>query len=171
MKPEGKLEKSSRFHKNKTEKDESRIKKPFDKKTYRLKKYSNKYKVEQWEDRRKKAVLRGFYKDLERENKNAPSKPSLISSDNPHEENKEKQPKKKRNAFHSAKLEFQRKLDEKKQRKEEIMRAKAEREEALQKYKQKRMENYKKLSKKTRKGQPVMKDRLEMLLEKIQQTT
>lgn len=31
------------------------------------------------------------------------------------------------------------------------------------------METYKKLSKKTKKGQPVMKDRLEMLLEKIQQ--
>ena len=31
------------------------------------------------------------------------------------------------------------------------------------------MQTYKKLSKKTKKGQPVMKDRLEMLLEKIQQ--
>ncbi|XP_015121298.1 thyroid transcription factor 1-associated protein 26 homolog [Diachasma alloeum] len=171
MKPDGKNGKSARFNKNATDANEQKTKKPFDKKAYRLKKYSNKYKVEQWEDRRKKAVLRGFYKDLERDNKNASPKPLLIPSDNPEEENKETQPKKKRNAFHSAKLEFQRKQEEKKQKEAEMLRVKAEREEALQKYKQKRMENYKKLSKKTRRGQPVMKDRLEMLLEKIQQTT
>ena len=46
---------------------------------------------------------------------------------------------------------------------------KTEKEEALKKYKEKRMQTYKKLSRKTKKGQPVMKDRLEMLLEKIQQ--
>ena len=46
---------------------------------------------------------------------------------------------------------------------------KTEKEEALKKYKEKKMQTYKKLSKKTKKGQPVMKDRLEMLLEKIQQ--
>lgn len=40
--------------------------------------------------------------------------------------------------------------------------------EALNKYKQKKTEKYKKLSKKTKKGQPVMKYRLEMLLEKIE---
>lgn len=45
----------------------------------------------------------------------------------------------------------------------------AEREEALKKYKEKRMQTYKQLSRKTKKGQPVMNVRLEMLLEKIQQ--
>lgn len=33
------------------------------------------------------------------------------------------------------------------------------------------MQIYKKLSKKTKKGQPVMKDRMELLFEKIQQST
>ncbi|XP_017892998.1 uncharacterized protein LOC108632752 [Ceratina calcarata] len=42
-------------------------KKPFDKKKYRLQKYSNKYKINQWEERRKKAILRGFYKELDKD--------------------------------------------------------------------------------------------------------
>lgn len=50
-----------------------------------------------------------------------------------------------------------------------MLREKTEREEALKSYKEKKMQMYKKLSKKTKKGQPVMKDRLEMLLDKIQQ--
>ncbi|CAH0551705.1 unnamed protein product [Brassicogethes aeneus] len=37
---------------------------PFDKKAWRLKKYSKKYKLDQWEDKRKKAVLRGYYRNL-----------------------------------------------------------------------------------------------------------
>ncbi|XP_063975297.1 thyroid transcription factor 1-associated protein 26 homolog [Diachasmimorpha longicaudata] len=171
MKPDKNKDKLSRSNKNVTNRKETQTKKPFDKKTYRLKKYSNKYKVDQWEDRRKKAVLRGFYKELERDNKNAASKALLSPSNNSSEEKTAETPKKKRNAFHSAKLEFQRKQDAKKQQNAQRARVKAEREEALQKYKQKRMDNYKKLSKKTKKGQPVMKDRLEMLLEKIQQNT
>lgn len=39
-------------------------KKPFDKKTWRLQKYSKKYKLEQWEEKRKKAILRGYYKEI-----------------------------------------------------------------------------------------------------------
>lgn len=54
---------------------------------------------------------------------------------------------------------------------EEANRKKAEREEALRNYKEKKMRNFKVLSKKTRKGQPVMKGRIEMLLEKIQRST
>ncbi|XP_017877307.1 thyroid transcription factor 1-associated protein 26 homolog, partial [Ceratina calcarata] len=71
--------------------------------------------------------------------------------------------------FHKAKQEFLRKKDEKRKAKEQILKAKAEKEEALKKYKEKRLRTYKTLSKKTKKGQPVMKDRMEMLLEKIQQ--
>lgn len=43
---------------------EIKEKKPFDKKKWRLQKYSNKYKLQQWEDKRKKAVLRGYYKNV-----------------------------------------------------------------------------------------------------------
>lgn len=74
-------------------------------------------------------------------------------------------------AFFKAKQEYQRKEREKKERIEDAIRVKAEREEALRNYKEKKMRNFKILSKKTKKGQPVMRGRIEMLLEKIQQST
>ncbi|XP_078052089.1 uncharacterized protein LOC144478216 [Augochlora pura] len=145
--------------------DESQVntKKPFDKRKYRTQKYSNKYKINQWEERRKKAILRNYYKELDKSQHQDP-KISLKTSD--HNENNQ-QPKKV-SVFHKAKQEFLRKKDEKRKKIEEIKRIKAERDEALNKYKQKRTQTYKKLSKKTKKGQPVMKDRLEILLDKIQ---
>lgn len=86
----------SRADKGDGSEDKQREKK-FDKKKYRLQKYSNKYKgmyirciyatdrlssqfystlaslpsVNQWEERRKKAVLRGFYKELEKDRQNS----------------------------------------------------------------------------------------------------
>ena len=48
------------------------------------------------------------------------------------------------------------------------MRRKQERDEALQKYNSKKKENFKKLCKKTHKGQPVMKNQIEYLLAKIE---
>lgn len=74
-------------------------------------------------------------------------------------------------AFFKAKQEYQRKEREKRERIEDAIRVKAEREEALRNYKEKKMRNFKILSKKTKKGQPVMRGRIEMLLEKIQQST
>lgn len=76
---------------------------------------------------------------------------------------------KKGSAFYKAKQEYQRKQEEIKNKKEEAIRVKTEREEALRKYKEKKIRAFKVLSKKTKKGQPVMKGRIEMLLEKIQQ--
>ncbi|XP_071867486.1 uncharacterized protein [Bombus fervidus] len=140
-------------------------KKPFNKKQYRLQKYSNKYKVDQWEQRRKKAVLRGFYKQIDKDQlQNLKKFASEANDQNGHEKQYRRI-----SAFHRAKQEFLDKKNEKRKRVEEASRVKAEREEALKKYKEKRMQTYKQLSRKTRKGQPVMKARLEMLLEKIQQ--
>lgn len=73
-------------------------------------------------------------------------------------------------AFYKAKQEYKRKQEEKKKKVEDAIRVKAEREEALRKYKEKKLHNFKVLSKKTKKGQPVMRGRIEMLLEKIQQS-
>ncbi|CAK9809518.1 Thyroid transcription factor 1-associated protein 26 homolog [Anthophora quadrimaculata] len=151
---------------NKDSRMQSNEKKPFDKKKYRLQKYSNKYKINQWEERRKKAILRDFYKELDTDKQKILKKPSASKSDDQTENEKQL---KKISPFHKAKQEFLRKKDEKRKKKEEALRVKQEREEALKKYKEKKMQTYKKLSKKTKKGQPVMKDRLEMLLEKIQQ--
>ncbi|XP_043269457.1 thyroid transcription factor 1-associated protein 26 homolog isoform X2 [Venturia canescens] len=144
-------------------------KKPFDKKKYRLQKYSNKYKVDQWEDRRKKAVLRNFYKDLRKEQGTIPDTLKLLKK--PEDGSVENSSVKKKSPFFAAKEEFRKKKAEKQAKKELLLKSKEERAEALNKYKEKKKETYKKLSKKTKKGQPVMKDRLEMLLEKIKQST
>lgn len=78
--------------------------------------------------------------------------------------------KKPRVPFFSAKKEFLKKKQEKQRKREEFLKVKQEREEALKKYKEKKIQNYKKLSQKTQKGQPVMKGRMELLLEKIQKS-
>ena len=149
-------------------KGQSNEKKPFDKKKYRLQKYSTKYKINQWEERRKKAILRDYYKELDKSERQTVKKPSSLKDAEQSENDKETQPKKS-SAFRKAKQEYLRKKDEKRKEKEEALLVKSERKEALEKYKEKKMQTYKKLSKKTKKGQPVMKDRMEMLLEKIQQ--
>lgn len=82
--------------------------KKFDKKKYRLQKYSNKYKsmystytsnrliycffniylfalVNQWEERRKKAVLRGYYKELKRDQQTSSQISSNCASKNTNE--------------------------------------------------------------------------------------
>ncbi|XP_029668028.1 thyroid transcription factor 1-associated protein 26 homolog [Formica exsecta] len=143
--------------------------KKFDKKRYRLQKYSNKYKINQWEEKRKKAVLRGYYKELQKDQQNSSQKSSNLNhaSKNTNEISNSRN---KSYAFYKAKREYKRKQEEKKKRVEEAIRVKTEREEALRKYKQKKLHNFKVLSKKTKKGQPVMKGRIEMLLEKIQQS-
>ena len=51
---------------------------------------------------------------------------------------------------------------------QEALRKKHEREEALQKYNSAKKESFKKLCKKTHKGQPVMKNQIEYLLAKIE---
>ncbi|KAL0113457.1 hypothetical protein PUN28_012544 [Cardiocondyla obscurior] len=150
-----------------SDKDE-RGKKEFDKKKYRLQKYSNKYKVTQWEERRKKAVLRRFYKELKKDQQNSTETLNLnCTSENGEKPN---ELKKKGYAFFKAKREYRRKQEEEKKKREDAIRIKLEQEEAQKKYKEKKMRNFKVLSKKTRKGQPVMKGRIEMLLEKIQRT-
>lgn len=142
-------------------------KKVFDKKKYRLKTYSNKYKVDQWQERRKRAVLRDYYKELQKEHNSQKRLP--VSKDDAKTENETSKIKKKPSFIDVAKREYELRKEEKKRKKEEILRIKTEREEALRKYKEKKMQTYKKLSRKTKKGQPVMKDRMELLLDKIQQ--
>lgn len=69
----------------------------------------------------------------------------------------------------AAKLAFKKKQEQKDHKIKAILKAKAEREEAIKKYKEKKFKKNKMLTKNTKKGQPIMKDRLEFLLEKIQE--
>lgn len=180
-------------------------KKPFDKKTYRIKKYSNKYKLDKWEENRRKTVLKKYYKDLKNDPKYGNYKPfdfdnaqmSASDDEEPEEESEaapvvqkkpreapeeeikyvmhpdamdtfRKKQKSKNQPFRRAQQELNRLRDEKNEIKEAAVTAKQERAAALASYKLKKSEKFKKLSKKTKTGQPLMKDRMQMLLENIQ---
>lgn len=155
------------------------IKKPFDKKKWRTKKYSNKYKIEQWEDKRRKAVLRSYYKDLKQSSSsNKPTSEEIGSDQNikqkrqfedndPNQAQPSKIPKKD-STSKKAHLEFLRIKEEKKKHKEETLKKKEEKKKAIEMSRKKKMEKFKRLNKRNKKGQPIMKDRIELLLEKLQ---
>lgn len=165
----GKSPQEKSIQKDKTDKS---VKKPFDKKLWRLQKYSKKYKLQEWEDKRKKAVLRGYYRKVKEESdfdvkkiyEEEEGATSIKGSNEINEDNL----KKKGKAFKKAQQEFERIKGEKEAKKEEFLRRRKEKEEALKEYKRKKNEKFKKLNRKTKKGQPIMKERMEMLLEQIQ---
>lgn len=176
-------------------------KKPFDVKRWRLKKYSKKYKLDQWQEKQKKSVLKEYYKAVNKDNQPKFDVQKIYDqydSDNELKEAKEpndldgattrskkskldvlKEPgkpkevskPKKASAQKMAQDEYKRILEEKKLKREERLKQNEQKKEALQKYKQNKIEKYKKMNKKTRKGQPVMRDRMQMLLEQIQSTS
>ncbi|XP_050436589.1 thyroid transcription factor 1-associated protein 26 homolog [Adelges cooleyi] len=137
-------------------------KKPFDKKKWRTKQYSKKQKIQEWEERRKKAVIKKYYKELSetdsQKNKN-------ISNNN---ESKSSLGSMRFNPFKEAQEHYNRLQEDKKARRLEASKRKEEIQKALETYKNKKKYKNKKLCKNTRKGQPVMKGRLELLLEKIE---
>ncbi|CAB3359769.1 Hypothetical predicted protein [Cloeon dipterum] len=142
-------------------------KKGFDKKKWRERHYSHKFKVQQFDDRRKKKVLRKYYREL-KYIQGEPQDPKASTSDFNHPSQRQPTQQKKMSATQKANLEFERIKQQKLDRKADLERKKAEKEQKLKEYREKKAERFKRLSKKTKKGQPVMKDRLEMLLEKIQ---
>ncbi|XP_077994965.1 uncharacterized protein LOC144448563 [Glandiceps talaboti] len=81
--------------------------------------------------------------------------------------NEMKVKRKKTKPFVKEQLEFQRKQEEKETRIQEAQKQKDEMDKALKEYQRKKKENHRKFSKKTRRGQPIMKYRIEDLLEKI----
>lgn len=74
----------------------------------------------------------------------------------------------KKSAFESAAIQGLERRKERELKREEILKNKEEKEKALKRYREKKIKNNKILSQRTKKGQPVMKGRLEALLEKIQ---
>lgn len=160
--------------------------KSFDKKTWRLQKYSKKYKLDQWEEKRKKAVLKEYYQqtknekpkidinkiyeqyDSDNEEKPKPRKNYVQHPDYKQPEENEYEQKAKKSTKRKVQLELERIKQEKQDKKEELLKQKQEREDALKLYKQKKYEKQKQLNKKTKRGQPVMKGRIEMLLDRIQ---
>lgn len=154
-------------------------KKPFDKKTYRLKKYSKKYKLDQWEEQRKKRLIHNYQKELKHDTVSGTYKPISFDEDitdgpvgkyvrHPDIIEKENLAKTTKDPFKKAKEQYNKIKQDKEQKQLEIERIKEERNKKLQEYKKKKHDRFKKLSKKTKRGQPVMTGRLELLLEKIQ---
>jgi hypothetical protein len=75
----------------------------------------------------------------------------------------------KHSSLHRAKQRFEEKKAAAARKQEEFQQRQKDRAEALKKYRQKKDLRFKKLSAKTRKGQPLMGGRIELLLEKIQE--
>lgn len=168
------------FDKNRNgKKEEKDEKKPFDKKAYRLKKYSKKYKLEQWEEQRKKVLLRNLQKELKNDEVSGTYKPKTFDEDiidgqevgrfvkHPDLLGKENVVVKKK-PFLSAREKQEKIKQEKIEKQQQVQKAIEEKKQKLDAYRKKKQEKFKKLSRKTKKGQPVMTGRLELLLEKIQ---
>lgn len=155
---------------------------PFDKKAYRLKKYSKKYKLEQWEEKRKKKLLYDYHKTIKNDPMLGSYKPKSFDEDNtdandhaigkfvrhPDLIEEKKVEKGKKDPYKKAKEHLEKVKQEKLQKQQEKEKSKLEKAQKLQEYKKKKQDRFKKLSKKTKRGQPVMTGRLELLLEKIQ---
>ncbi|TRY73812.1 hypothetical protein TCAL_02572 [Tigriopus californicus] len=156
-------------------------KKPFDKKKWRENKYSKKTKVDQWKGQREKSLKHRYFKMMRKHDgananmaplgspKPASTLPAADTPSNPALD-PTTAPNKKWHSIKQAKQEFEARQQkaEKRQKAEEKKKRQMERVEALKQYRQKKAEKFKILSQKTRKGQPVMAGRLELLLEKIQ---
>ncbi|XP_044744874.1 thyroid transcription factor 1-associated protein 26 homolog [Coccinella septempunctata] len=173
---------------------EETSKRPFDKKQWRLKKYSNKYKVDKWKETRKKEILNQYHKvakkidnkglDIQKIYERYDKEDSDLDEMNPvnsftvktsqpetapHDEGISEKPKSpKKLGKTSRKTKLQEIEEEKERRRQEYLKKQAEREEALKLMRKKKAERYRRLNKRTKKGQPIMKDRMEMLYEQVQ---
>ncbi|GJQ86769.1 hypothetical protein Trydic_g5563 [Trypoxylus dichotomus] len=174
---------------------EDTFKKPFDKKKWRLQRYSKKYKLQQWQETRKKAILKEYYKQTkenattnfnvqkiyeaaEQGDSNSPKEDEVENENNLNSEitndvsdSNPQLPSRKQKKIHlNAYQEYQRLKEDKIKRREEIRKNREERDKALKEYKKEKTRKFKRLNKKTSRGQPVMKYRMQMLLEQIQQS-
>ncbi|KAL0272836.1 UNVERIFIED_CONTAM: hypothetical protein PYX00_005660 [Menopon gallinae] len=131
-------------------------KKPFNKKKWREQKYSIKAKVKRWEEKRRKNMTMKYHREL---------KKSGINLENLKRDNKME---KGMSPMKKAQLKYQAIQEAKQKKREEMERVKSEREQAIKAYKEKKAAKFRKLSQKTSKGQPVMRGRMELLLEKIE---
>ena len=148
-------------------------KKPFDKAAWRKKKYGHDHRVEQWKDQHRLQMKRS-YKKVQRKDEKRQNYLNKFNKDNQNKVaesdlvitgSKSVKPP---SSLIKAKDQFNKKVTAKKLKEEDQAKKEAERKEAIKNYKAKKCAKLKVLSAKTRKGQPVMAGRIELLLEKIQ---
>ena len=145
---------------------EGKAKKPFNKKNWRDKKYNHGHKVDQWREKHKLAVKMRYKRMLKKEQrKNPDSNPETQKINSKHVPVKAKV----KTGLSKAREQFSQKEINRKKKKEEFARKQAEKAEAIQKYKEKKNVRLKVLNSKTKRGQPVMAGRMELLLAKIQE--
>lgn len=141
--------------------------KVFNKKEWRRRRYSKKYKLEQWQERRQRAVVRSYYKELGKAKGQSSSEEQTHVSASSIGIHKDRAPRP--TAYQKAVEEYKHKQEEKAAKLKEAQKRREEKSQALARYHAKKTEVFRKLSMKTKKGQPVMKGRLEILLHKLQQ--
>lgn len=131
---------------------------------WRNKTYNHKSKVQQFEERRRKSALHKYYKELKKSGEKVPG--TSVKSDS--KASVDNHSRRTWNPYEKAKEELEKRKKEKADAKAQKEIQKAERDEALMRYKKEKTRKFIKLTKKTKKGQPVMAGRMELLLEKIQ---
>ncbi|XP_049790880.1 uncharacterized protein LOC126198528 [Schistocerca nitens] len=158
--------------------------KKYMKNKWRQETFNKKVKVEKWEEKRQKTALRKYYKQLRKED---PGKNYVHPADKRrnHRTSEDKVPgvssqtanrdsstlslkKHKASAFKRALQTFEEKQREKEAKVKIVEQQLMQKQLKLKQYKNKRTENFKKLSLKTARGQPVMAGRIQMLLSKIE---
>lgn len=163
-------------------------KKPFNKAAYRKKKYDKKSKVEEWQNKRKSYMTHKYKKIKKKEgpgldvsklyeSENTERKENIhgeVKQDSRHSVSKpdgSKPPyKKKLSSMQKAKLQFDKKKAENDRKQAEFLNRQKQKEEKLKIYKEKKEKRFRAISAKTKKGQPLMGGRMELLLQKIQES-
>lgn len=146
-------------------------KKPFNKKQWRLQRYSKKFKVEEWENKRKKVIERRYNRELKHQPTFDVKKiyEEEGKQENEEDETDEGQVKNKKRRMNYGEV-IQKIKKDKLSAKEEAERRMEERKVKLEASKKKRMEKSRIFSQRTRKGQPIMKGRLELLYKQIEES-
>ena len=137
-------------------------KKPFNKQRWREKKYGHSHKVEKWKENHKNAAKMKYQRLLKKEQKNNPNFVYVKKDQNKHSTDP-------RSSKLNEKDIYNQKVSSKELKKQEFLKKQQEKSEAIKKYKEKKIERFKVLNSKTKKGQPRMGGRIELLLAKIEE--
>eukprot|EP00088_Acartia_fossae_P022865 TRINITY_DN23976_c0_g1_i1.p1 TRINITY_DN23976_c0_g1~~TRINITY_DN23976_c0_g1_i1.p1 ORF type:complete len:179 (+),score=39.80 TRINITY_DN23976_c0_g1_i1:40-576(+) len=173
--------------------DEKTEKRPFDKKAWRKKQYDKKSRIDAWQGQRKAHMTTKYKRMLKKEKPQGLDVQKIYSEDkNPNllplggsdkpvnnsadgnsslEKSSSGQSKpwlKKKSSFQKAQQKYTEKKSAKEKKIEEAQQRRAEREAKLKIYREKKNKRSKVMNARTKKGQPLMGDRIQLLLEKIQ---
>ena len=144
----------------------------FDKTKYRQKKYSHSHKLNDWKKGHKLEAQRKYKKLLRKEEKKETFKQKSNPNIDPIGTKPEQAPAKRQlSGMNKAKKSYEEKVKAKQKAAEEVKKKQEEKVAAVKKYKEKKVAKNKALRAVTRRGQPVMAGRMELLLQQIQQTS